>query len=66
MKKAFRLFDREHKGHTQCAREDLNSSSAEDDRTDEELREMLQEADTTGKGWATEEDFLTILKRRRF
>jgi Ca2+-binding EF-hand superfamily protein len=61
--KAFRLFDRDNKGKISFA--DLKAVSRElgENLTDEELQEMIDEADRDGDGLISEEEFLRIMKK---
>ncbi len=40
------------------------SQELEDDRTEEELLEMLQEADVDSRGYVNEDDFVKIIRRK--
>eukprot|EP00826_Nyctotherus_ovalis_P023469 TRINITY_DN1802_c0_g1_i1.p2 TRINITY_DN1802_c0_g1~~TRINITY_DN1802_c0_g1_i1.p2 ORF type:complete len:158 (+),score=76.21 TRINITY_DN1802_c0_g1_i1:231-704(+) len=63
MKKAFRLFDVDGKGAITI--KDLKRVAKElgENMTDEELTEMIEEADRSGSGNVTEEDFVKIMKK---
>lgn len=61
--KAFRLFDADEKG--KIAFKDLKRVAQElgEALSDEEIQEMIEEADRDGDGEVTEEDFLRIMKK---
>ena len=63
IKKAFRLFDSEEKG--KIGFKDLKRVAKElgENMTDEELNEMIEEADRDGDGEISEEDFIRIMKK---
>ncbi len=63
MRKAFRLFDTE--GRKQIGFKELKRVAKElgENMTDEELNEMIAEADRDGDGEITEEDFIRIMKK---
>jgi centrin-1 len=63
MLKAFRLFDPENTGLITF--ESLKRVAMElgEDLTDEELKEMIAEADTEGKGAVDQEEFIRIMKK---
>ncbi|CAH8532195.1 unnamed protein product [Dicrocoelium dendriticum] len=63
LSKAFRLFDAEGSG---CITFDKLKRAAQilgEDVTDEEIQEMIDEADKSGKGAVTEKDFIRILRK---
>lgn len=61
--KAFRLFDADNKG--KISFKDLKRVARElgEKLTDEELQEMIDEADRDGDGEVNEEEFLRIMKK---
>ena len=63
IKKAFKLFDSEEKG--KIGFKDLKRVAKElgENMTDEELNEMIEEADRDGDGEISEEDFIRIMKK---
>jgi Ca2+-binding EF-hand superfamily protein len=63
LQKAFRLFDAEGSGRITL--EALRHVALElgEDLKDEELREMIEEADRDKKGYVTEKDFLNLMKK---
>ena len=63
IKKAFRLFDSEEKG--KISFKDLKRVAKElgENMTDEELQEMIDEADRDGDGEINEEDFIRVMKK---
>eukprot|EP01022_Parablepharisma_sp_SALTPOND_P036389 TRINITY_DN98_c0_g1_i2.p9 TRINITY_DN98_c0_g1~~TRINITY_DN98_c0_g1_i2.p9 ORF type:complete len:193 (-),score=39.51 TRINITY_DN98_c0_g1_i2:2918-3496(-) len=63
MRKAFRLFDTE--GRKQIGFKEIKRVAKElgESMTDEELNEMIAEADKDGDGEITEEDFIRIMKK---
>ncbi|TFJ88629.1 hypothetical protein NSK_000198 [Nannochloropsis salina CCMP1776] len=63
MVKAFRLFDAGEKGAISF--QDLRRVARElgESITDEELQEMIDEADRDGDGLVSEEDFMRIMKK---
>ena len=63
MRKAFKLFDVDGKGIINI--KDLKRVAKElgENMTDEELMEMIEEADRTGDGNVREEDFIKIMKK---
>jgi Ca2+-binding EF-hand superfamily protein len=63
MLKAFRLFDPENTGLITF--ESLKRVAMElgEDLTDEELKEMIAEADTEGKNAVDQEEFIRIMKK---
>ena len=63
IKKAFKLFDAEEKG--KIGFKDLKRVAKElgENMTDEELNEMIEEADRDGDGEISEEDFIRIMKK---
>uniref|UniRef100_A0A8C5SWQ7 EF-hand domain-containing protein n=1 Tax=Laticauda laticaudata TaxID=8630 RepID=A0A8C5SWQ7_LATLA len=64
--KAFKLFVDRDSGR--IAFEHLKQVAAEigQELTDEELQEMIHEADLDGDGEVTEQDFLKVMKRRDY
>ena len=63
IKKAFRLFDVDGRGSIGI--KDLKRVAKElgENMTEEELTEMVEEADRNGDGEVTEEDFIRIMKK---
>ena len=63
IKKAFRLFDSEEKG--KISFKDLKRVAKElgENMTDEELQEMIDEADRDGDGEINEDDFIRVMKK---
>ena len=63
MKKAFKLFDVDSKGAITI--KDLKRVAKElgENMTEEELTEMIEEADRSGSGNVSEEDFIKIMKK---
>uniref|UniRef100_A0A0N5ASC0 EF-hand domain-containing protein n=1 Tax=Syphacia muris TaxID=451379 RepID=A0A0N5ASC0_9BILA len=63
LKAAFDLFDADSKGYISV--KDLHRVAEElgDDISDEQLQEMISEADSKGTGSISEEDFCTIMKK---
>ena len=63
IKKAFRLFDIDEKG--KISFKDLKRVAKElgENMTDDELQEMIEEADRDGDGEISEEDFIRIMKK---
>lgn len=61
--KAFRLFDDEDNGIISFANLKRVANELGEDLNDEELREMISEADLDGKGHVNQEEFLRIMKK---
>ena len=63
IKKAFRLFDSEEKG--KITFNDLKRVAKElgENMSDDELQEMIDEADRDGDGAINEEDFIRVMKK---
>jgi centrin-1 len=63
IKKAFRLFDSEERG--KISFKDLKKVAKElgENMTDEELQEMIDEADRDGDGEINEEEFIRVMKK---
>lgn len=63
MAKAFRLFDADERGR--IAFRDLKRVAQElgEALTDDELTEMIEEADSDGDGFVTEADFMRVMKK---
>ena len=60
--KAFRLFDDEEKGKISFRNLKRVAKELGENMTDEELMEMIEEADRDGDGEINEEEFLRIMK----
>lgn len=61
--KAFRLFDDDNTGVITLENLRRVARELEEDLTDDDLREMIDEADLTGKGSVNQEEFLRIMRR---
>ena len=61
--KAFRLFDDEEKGKITFRNLKRVAKELGENMTDEELHEMIEEADRDGDGEINEEEFLRIMKK---
>ena len=61
--KAFRLFDDEEKGKISFRNLKRVAKELGETMTDEELMEMIEEADRDGDGEINEEEFLRIMKK---
>ena len=61
--KAFRLFDDEEKGKISFRNLKRVAKELGENMTDEELHEMIEEADRDGDGEINEEEFLRIMKK---
>ena len=63
IKKAFRLFDSEERGKINL--NDLKRVAKElgENMSDDELNEMIEEADRDGDGEINEEDFIRVMKK---
>jgi Ca2+-binding EF-hand superfamily protein len=61
--KAFRLFDDEEKGKISFRNLKRVAKELGETMTDEELHEMIEEADRDGDGEINEEEFLRIMKK---
>jgi Ca2+-binding EF-hand superfamily protein len=61
--KAFRLFDDEEKGKISFRNLKRVAKELGEQMTDEELMEMIEEADRDGDGEINEEEFLRIMKK---
>lgn len=63
--KAFRLFDEENTGVIDYEKLKRVSQELGENLTDEELQEMIEEADRDGDGLVTQEDFVRIMRKTR-
>ena len=63
IRKAFRLFDIDNKGTIGFKELKRVAKELGENMTDEELREMVEEADKDGDGEIKEEDFVKIMKK---
>ena len=61
--KAFRLFDDDEKGKISFRNLKRVAKELGETMTDEELAEMIEEADRDGDGEINEEEFLRIMKK---
>merc|ERR1712193_528225 len=61
--KAFRLFDDDETGKISCKNLKRVAKELGERMTDEELQEMIDEADRDGDGEVNEEEFLRIMKK---
>eukprot|EP01027_Heterolobosea_sp_BB2_P008623 GEZU01012796.1.p1 GENE.GEZU01012796.1~~GEZU01012796.1.p1 ORF type:complete len:200 (-),score=46.76 GEZU01012796.1:163-681(-) len=61
--KAFRLFDYDETGKISFANLKRVATELGENMTDEELQEMIDEADRDGDGEISEEEFLRIMKK---
>ncbi|EFC38333.1 predicted protein [Naegleria gruberi] len=61
--KAFRLFDEDDSGFITFANLKRVAKDLGENMTDEELREMIEEADRSNQGQISKEDFLRIMKK---
>ncbi|XP_017778551.1 PREDICTED: caltractin-like [Nicrophorus vespilloides] len=61
--KAFRLFDEDETGRITFDNLKRVATELGENLTDEELQEMIEEADRDGDGEVTQEDFLRIMKK---
>lgn len=61
--KAFRLFDDDNTGRISFKNLKRVAKELGENMTDEELQEMIDEADRDGDGEINEEDFLRIMKK---
>merc|ERR1712025_849907 len=61
--KAFRLFDDDESGFITLKNLRRVSKEIGENMTDEELQEMIDEADRDGDGQVSEEEFLRIMKK---
>ncbi|XP_065159911.1 uncharacterized protein [Atheta coriaria] len=61
--KAFRLFDEEEEGIITFAKLKRVATELGENITDDELQEMIDEADRDNDGKVTQEDFLRIMKK---
>lgn len=61
--KAFKLFDDDETGKISFKNLKRVAKELGENLTDEELTEMIDEADRTGDGEVNQEDFLRILKK---
>merc|ERR1711871_332161 len=64
--KAFRLFDDDETGKISFKNLKRVAKELGERMTDEELQEMIDEADRDGDGEVNEEEFFRIMKRRGF
>merc|ERR1719473_1761659 len=63
MLKAFRLFDDDQTGTVSFKNIKRVAKETNQTLTDDELQEMLNDADKDGDGVLNEEEFLTMMKR---
>lgn len=63
MAKAFRLFDDDETGYVTFKNLKRVAMELGEDISDEELQEMIDEADRDGDGRVTQDDFVRILKK---
>lgn len=63
MEKAFRLFDAEGSGRITLETLRQVSSELGEDLKDDELIEMIEEADKDKKGFVSERDFVNLMKK---
>ena len=63
IKKAFRLFDDDETGKISFKNLKRVAKELGENMTDEELQEMIDEADRDGDGEISEDDFLRIMKK---
>merc|ERR1711994_951098 len=63
IRKAFRLFDDDETGFITLKNLRRVAKEIGENMTDEELREMIDEADRDGDGQVSEEEFLRIMKK---
>ena len=61
--KAFKLFDDDDTGKISFANLKRVADELGESLTDEELKEMIGEADRSGEGEVNQEDFLHIMKK---
>ena len=61
--KAFKLFDDDDTGKISFANLKRVADELGESLTDEELKEMIGEADRSGEGEVNQEDFLRIMKK---
>merc|ERR1711872_740356 len=61
--KAFKLFDDDDTGNITFANLKRVAKELGENLTDEELQEMIDEADRTGNGEVNQDDFLRIMKK---
>merc|ERR1711998_273771 len=64
--KVFRLFDDDETGKISFKNLKRVAQELGENMTDEELQEMIDEADRDGDGEVNEEEFFRIMKRRGF
>jgi len=64
--KIFRLFDDDNTGTISLKNLKRVSKELGETMTEEELREMVERADTNGDGLITQEDFYTIMTKKTF
>ncbi len=62
--KVFALFDEERTGKITFRNLKRVAQELGEDLTDEELNEMIDEADRTGEGAINQEDFFRVMKKR--
>jgi centrin-1 len=62
--KVFALFDEEGTGKITFRNLKRVAQELGEDLTDEELNEMIDEADRTGEGAINQEDFFRVMKKR--
>eukprot|EP01084_Bolivina_argentea_P104310 186782_1 len=63
IRKAFRLFDDDETGFITLKNLRRVSKEIGENMTDEELQEMIEEADRDGDGQVSEEEFLRMMKK---
>lgn len=63
MLKAFRLFDEDNTGKISLKNLKRVARELGETMTDDELQEMIDEADRDGDGEINEEDFIRIMKK---
>ena len=63
MMKAFRLFDEEDSGKISFKNLKRVAKELGENMTDEEIQEMIDEADRDGDGEISEEEFFRIMKK---
>merc|ERR1719334_2107354 len=63
IRKAFRLFDDDETGFITLKNLRRVAKEIGENMTDEELQEMIEEADRDGDGQVSEEEFLRMMKK---
>lgn len=63
--KVFKLFDDENKGSISLANLQRVAKELGEKLSDEELTEMIEEADSNGDGLVNQEDFMKIMKKTK-